>query len=73
MYDPFSSFQFPELESMGFCARGSAARLSDEGVFDMDGRNPQRPAGALGTQATDRALGERGALIRWLSALLRTS
>jgi hypothetical protein len=39
LYDPFSSFQFPELETMGFCARGTAARLSDEGVFDMDGRN----------------------------------
>ena len=37
LYDPFSSFQFPELESLGFCARGTAARLSDEGAFERGG------------------------------------
>jgi len=37
IYDPFSSFQFPDLESLGFCRRGSAAAISDEGGFDLHG------------------------------------
>jgi acetyl-CoA C-acetyltransferase len=34
LYDPFSSTQFPQIESLGFCRRGEAARLSDEGAFE---------------------------------------
>jgi acetyl-CoA C-acetyltransferase len=37
VYDPFSFFTFPQLESLGFCARGEAARISDEGGFDPGG------------------------------------
>ena len=37
LYDPFSSFQFPQLESLGFCRRGAAAAISDGGGFDLDG------------------------------------
>jgi acetyl-CoA C-acetyltransferase len=37
IYDPFSFFQFPQLESLGFCGRGEAARISDEGGFEPGG------------------------------------
>jgi acetyl-CoA C-acetyltransferase len=37
IYDPFSSFQFPQLESLGFCRRGAAAAISDEGGYDLHG------------------------------------
>ncbi len=37
LYDPFSTFQFPQLESLGFCRRGAAAAISDEGGFDLEG------------------------------------
>jgi acetyl-CoA C-acetyltransferase len=36
VYDPFSSFLFQQLESLGFCGRGQAAAISDEGGFDLD-------------------------------------
>jgi acetyl-CoA C-acetyltransferase len=45
IYDPFSSFQFPQLESLGFCERGTAQTLSDAGAFDMDGELPVNPSG----------------------------
>lgn len=51
LYDPFSTFQFPQLESLGFCARGQAQNLSDEGVFDMDGEVAVNPSG--GTLCTN--------------------
>jgi len=51
IYDPFSSFQFPQLESLGFCASGTAQHLSDEGAFDMDGRVAVNPSG--GTLCTN--------------------
>lgn len=51
LYDPFSTFQFPQLESLGFCERGSAQRLSDEGAFDMDGAVAINPSG--GTLCTN--------------------
>jgi acetyl-CoA C-acetyltransferase len=37
VYDPFSFFQFPQLESLGFCGRGEAAEISDRGGFDPGG------------------------------------
>jgi len=37
IYDPFSFFQFPQLESLGFCGRGEAARISDQGGFEPGG------------------------------------
>jgi acetyl-CoA C-acetyltransferase len=51
IYDPFSSFQFPQLESLGFCESGTAQRLSDEGAFDMDGSLAVNPSG--GTLCTN--------------------
>ena len=51
IYDPFSSFQFPQLESLGFCESGTAQRLSDEGAFDMDGQLAVNPSG--GTLCTN--------------------
>ena len=51
LYDPFSSMQFPKLEALGFCKPGQAARLSDEGAFDMDGMVAINPSG--GTLCTN--------------------
>lgn len=51
IYDPFSSFQFPQLESLGFCESGTAQNLSDEGAFDMDGQLAVNPSG--GTLCTN--------------------
>jgi len=51
IYDPFSTFQFPQLESLGFCERGSAQHLSDEGAFDMNGAVAINPSG--GTLCTN--------------------
>jgi acetyl-CoA C-acetyltransferase len=51
LYDPFSSFQFPQLESLGFCSSGTAQHLSDEGAFDMDGVCAINPSG--GTLCTN--------------------
>jgi acetyl-CoA C-acetyltransferase len=51
IYDPFSSFQFPQLESLGFCERGAAQHLSDDGAFDMDGALAVNPSG--GTLCTN--------------------
>jgi acetyl-CoA C-acetyltransferase len=51
LYDPFSGMQFPKLESLGFCKPGEAAKLSDEGAFDMDGEVAVNPSG--GTLCTN--------------------
>jgi acetyl-CoA C-acetyltransferase len=67
LYDPFSSFQFPELESMGFCERGTAARLSDEGAFDHGGSTVVGPSG--GTLCTN-PIGVTG-LVRVADAALQ--
>ncbi|WP_439589856.1 thiolase family protein [Hydrogenophaga sp.] len=67
LYDPFSSFQFPELETMGFCARGTAARLSDEGAFDHGGLTVVGPSG--GTLCTN-PIGVTG-LVRVADAALQ--
>lgn len=45
IYDPFSSFQFPQLESLGFCKSGTAQKMSDEGAFDMEGELAVNPSG----------------------------
>lgn len=67
LYDPFSSFQFPQLESLGFCRRGEAARLSDEGAFDMGGMLSVGPSG--GTLCTN-PIGVTG-LVRVADAALQ--
>ena len=51
LYDPFSTFQVPILESLGFCKRGTAQHLSDDGAFDMDGEIAINPSG--GTLCTN--------------------
>jgi acetyl-CoA C-acetyltransferase len=53
IYDPFSSFQFPQLESLGFCESGTAQNLSDEGAVDMGGALAGNPSG--GTRGPSRA------------------
>jgi acetyl-CoA C-acetyltransferase len=67
LYDPFSSFQFPELESLGFCERGHAARLSDEGAFEPGGLTAIGPSG--GTLCTN-PIGVTG-LVRVADAALQ--
>lgn len=37
LYDPFSTFQFPTLESLGFCGRGEAAAINEDGGWEVDG------------------------------------
>ena len=67
LYDPFSSMQFPQMESLGFCARGEAARLSDEGAFDIGGRWAVSPSG--GTLCAN-PIGVSG-LVRGIEAALQ--
>jgi acetyl-CoA C-acetyltransferase len=45
LYDPFSSTQFPQLESLGFCARGQAQNLSDDGSLDPGALLSVNPSG----------------------------
>ncbi len=45
LYDPFSSVQFPQLESLGFCERGQAQNLSDEGAFEIGALLNVNPSG----------------------------
>jgi acetyl-CoA C-acetyltransferase len=51
IYDPFSTFQFPSIESLGLCGRGRAAAISDEGGWDLDGQVAIGPSG--GTLCTN--------------------
>jgi len=37
LYDPYSVVGYLQLEQLGFCATGKAARLEDDGVWDVDG------------------------------------
>ncbi len=67
LYDPFSSFQFPILESVGFCGRGEAAAISDEGGWDLGGCIPINPSG--GTLCTN-PIGVTG-LVRMIDGALQ--
>ena len=67
VYDPFSSFQFPIVESLGFCGRGQAAAISDAGGWDLDGRIAVNPSG--GTLCTN-PIGVTG-LVRAIDAALQ--
>jgi acetyl-CoA C-acetyltransferase len=69
VYDPFSSFQFPIVESLGFCGRGQAAAISDAGGWDLDGRIAVNPSG--GTLCTN-PIGVTG-LVRAIDAALQIS
>jgi len=37
LYDPYSLVGYVQLERLGFCPRGKAARLDSEGFWDLDG------------------------------------
>lgn len=37
MYDPYTMMNYVQLEALGFCAPGKAARYEDDGVWDIDG------------------------------------
>ncbi len=45
LYDPFSSFQFPQLESLGFCRRGEAQTINDQNGFEIGGLVAVNPSG----------------------------
>lgn len=67
LYDPFSTFLFPQLESLGFCRRGEAARIHDANGFDGDGNVFANPSG--GTLCTN-PIGVTG-LVRAADAALQ--
>jgi acetyl-CoA C-acetyltransferase len=68
IYDPFSSFLFPQLESLGFCGRGDAGRLHHQGAFDdSNGIVAANPSG--GTLCTN-PIGVTG-LVRIADAALQ--
>ncbi len=67
LYDPFSSFQFPQLESLGFCRRGEAQEISDRGGFEAGGLVAVNPSG--GTLCTN-PIGVTG-LVRVADAALQ--
>lgn len=69
LYDPFSTFMFPQLEALGFCGRGQAASLSDAGHYDLDGPLPINPSG--GTLCTN-PIGVTG-LVRAIEAAVQVS
>lgn len=68
LYDPFSTFQFPQLESLGFCRRGAAAAISDEGGFDLHGGGVA--AGPSGGTLCTNPIGVTG-LVRAADAALQ--
>jgi len=45
LYDPFSTMQFPQIESLGFCGRGEAAAMSDAGAFEIGAELTVSPSG----------------------------
>ena len=51
VYDPFSNVLYGELESMGFCGKGMAARLEKEGAWEVNGMVSANPSG--GTLCTN--------------------
>jgi acetyl-CoA C-acetyltransferase len=75
LYDPFSTFQFPILEGLGFCGRGRAAAIDAEGGWDLRGGqvavNPSggtlctNPIGVTGlvrvVDAANQIMGKAGA------------
>ncbi len=46
-YDTVAPSELWDLEDLGFCARGEAARLLRDGVFDLGGRIPVNTDGGL--------------------------
>jgi len=47
VYDPVAPSELWEIEELGFCEEGEAARLLRQGVFDLDGKLPVNTDGGL--------------------------
>jgi acetyl-CoA C-acetyltransferase len=47
IYEPVSYAELAWYEALGFCEDGSAGRLIDEGVTEMDGALPVNPSGGV--------------------------
>jgi benzoylsuccinyl-CoA thiolase BbsB subunit len=47
VHDAFSIAELLYYEALGFCKRGEATKLIDEGTTDIDGRIPVNPSGGL--------------------------
>ena len=47
VHDAFSIAELLYYEALGFCGRGEALRLIDEGATNIDGRIPVNPSGGL--------------------------
>ena len=45
--DMFSYKELENLEALGFCRRGEAGKLTEEGITDRDGDLPVNPSGGL--------------------------
>ncbi len=45
--DMFSYKELENLEALGFCGRGEAGKLTEEGITDRDGDLPVNPSGGL--------------------------
>ncbi len=46
-YDTMASAEIWDIEKLGFCKKGEAAKLLKEGVFDIDGKIPLNTDGGL--------------------------
>ena len=51
MYAPFTLYELPMVEALGFCRKGESGRLNEEGFFNRDGRVAVNPSG--GTLCTN--------------------
>jgi len=47
VHDCFTNVELLDVEDIGFCRKGEAARLLAEGEFDRNGRLPMNPSGGL--------------------------
>ncbi|MFQ5762481.1 MAG: thiolase domain-containing protein [Candidatus Bathyarchaeia archaeon] len=47
VYDPFSYKELHHLEGLGFCGKGEAPRITEEGITQRDGDLPVNPSGGL--------------------------
>jgi acetyl-CoA C-acetyltransferase len=47
IHDCFTNTELMDIEDIGFCRKGEAARLVKEGYFDLHGEQPMQPSGGL--------------------------
>ena len=45
IYAPFTNCELAAIEALGFCQKGEAGRLEEEGMFEMSGELPVSPSG----------------------------